>query len=237
MNYKNKFYKKYNSTHAGKDINNYNFKKNYIIFNSYFKKFLPKDKNKKILDLGCGDGSFISWLNSINFKNIEGVDISQEQVELAKKNKIKNIVLLDAKEYLKNNINKFDMIFARDFLEHFTKKEVIVILNLINKSLKKDGILVIQTVNAENIFWGRLRHGDFTHDLAFTSKSIKQLLKNNNFKEIKIFSQRPIIHGFKSFVRYLFWILFELIFKFYILVETGSFEGIFTQNIIVKTRK
>ncbi|KKK97832.1 hypothetical protein LCGC14_2648830, partial [marine sediment metagenome] len=82
-----------------------------------------------------------------------------------------------------------------------------------------------------------LRHGDFTHDLAFTSQSISQLLRVAGFTKVSAFPQRPVVHGVISFLRYILWRLFELVFHLYLLIETGSPRGIFTQNIIAVGRK
>ncbi|TSA45662.1 hypothetical protein D4R51_01450 [bacterium] len=66
---------------------------------------------------------------------------------------------------------------------------------------------------------------------------MKQFLLVFGFKNILIFPQRPVPHGVFSGIRYVLWMLFELIMKMYLLVETGSPNGIFTQNIIAKAEK
>jgi hypothetical protein len=43
--------------------------------------------------------------------------------------------------------------------------------------------------------------------------------------------------GVKSVVRFLLWRGIEMLLKFYMLVETGSGEGIYTQNIIAVVYK
>src|SRR6185503_12315942 len=50
----------------------------YIISN-----FLPKDKEAKIIDLGCGIGGFIKSISQAGYSNIEGIDISEESVSTA----------------------------------------------------------------------------------------------------------------------------------------------------------
>jgi len=42
---------------------------------------LPEDKKAKIIDLGCGNGGFVYWLQQIGYQNAEGIDISAEQIE------------------------------------------------------------------------------------------------------------------------------------------------------------
>lgn len=240
MSYKDKFYKKYASTHTeslyGK-ISKKDIESNFKIWQSYFSKFLPPNKEVRILDLGCGNGGFVYWLEKVGYKNVEGVDVSEEQINAARKLGTNKVVQGEAGEFLKDKEEFYDIIFARDFLEHLSKNELLGIGEAIHKSLKKDGVFVAQTVNAENLLWGRLRHGDFTHDLAFTKESISQFLKVVGFSEVRVYPQRPVVHGLKSFIRYILWRLIEIWSMFYLLVETGSPRGIFTQNIIVKALK
>lgn len=234
MNYKDKLYSKYVSTHTSSIYEGEGpSKKNFYLYDSYFKRFLPKDKKGKVLDAGCGNGEFVWWLQKEGFIEAEGIDISAEQVELAKKFGIANIKAGDVKTLSGN----YDLIFLRDVLEHFSKEEVLDVLEILQGRLNQKGSLVIQTVNAKNYLWGRLRHGDFTHDLAFTEESISQVLRVNGFKTINIYSQRPIIHGPISLIRYIFWMLLELNWRFYLIVETGSWRSVLTQNIIVKAEK
>jgi hypothetical protein len=47
----------------------------------------------------------------------------------------------------------------------------------------------------------------------------------------------PVPKGIKSLVRFLLWKVIEIILRFYMVVETGSGEEIFTQNIIAGGRK
>ena len=109
---------------------------------------------------------------------------------------------------------------------------------MIISCLKPGGVFISQTVNAENLLWGRLRHADFTHDTAFTKLSMHQLLMVFGFEDILVVPQRPIAHGFKSVFRLILWRLIEVVLKTYLIIETGSSSGaIFTQNIITAARK
>lgn len=235
-NYREKFYSRYVATHASAysgigDINS--TKRQFPVWKSYFGGFLPCEKSAKILDVGCGDGGLVFWLNCLGFNNAFGIDASEEQIELSKKLGIANTERADIFEYLKKSADSFDLIFARDVLEHFNKDEVCEILELVRRSLKSGGVFVAQTANAENLLWGRIRYGDFTHESAFTERSAKQVFMVAGFENVSVAPQRPFVHGAVSFVRLVFWRIFEVLIKLYLLIETGSASGIFTQNIII----
>lgn len=240
LSYRDKFYNKYVSSHAATIHGEQNIsviEGQFSTWKSYFGKLLPKDRNAAILDVGCGDGGFLLWLNSIGYKNVLGIDYSAEQIEVAKSYGIKNAQQADALIYLPESPDKFDLVFSSDVLEHIPKENILEFVEGIRISLKPGGIFIVQTVNAESLLWGRLRHGDFTHETAFTQTSILQILNLAGYDEIRIFPQRPIIHGLKSIVRYCIWRVFELFFHFYLAVLTGSPAGIFTQNLIAVAKK
>ncbi len=240
MNYRDKFYSKYVSGHASHlygEATLSDIKKQFPVWQKYFNGFLPKDKNAKIIDIGCGNGGFVWWLQDVGYFDASGIDISLEQVECAENLGIKNIERANLSDFLSDKVEFYDAIFLRDVLEHFNKNEILDILGLIYKSLKKGGKIIAQVPNAENLLAGRLRYGDFTHELAFTKESIAQILSISGFKEINVYPQRPVVHGIKSFIRHFLWKCVEHCLRFYLLVETGSSKGIFTQNLIICARK
>lgn len=240
MNYKDNFYEKYLSAHAGNIYAEPSLEKmesQFRVLERYFGGLLPEDKKVKMLDLGCGSGEFVYWLQKSGYDNSEGIDISGEQVSLAGRLGIKNVSRADARDFLKANKGKYGFVFARDLLEHFSKDELLDLTKLIFDSLGKDGKFVAQVPNAGNLFWGRLRHGDFTHDVSFTEQGISQLLMVSGFRKISAYPQRPVIHGIKSFVRYVLWRIIELRLKIYLLIERGSSKGIFTPDMLVLAEK
>lgn len=79
---KEQIYDKYITTHFGtiheKEAGEFEtyykyFKKNYL-------KHLPESKESKILDIGCGMGHFLYFLEKEGYKNYLGIDISKENI-------------------------------------------------------------------------------------------------------------------------------------------------------------
>lgn len=100
-----------------------------------------------------------------------------------------------------------------------------------------NGVFVTQVPNGECLFSGRIRYGDLTHELAFTQDSLNQALKTVGFAGAAFYPTGPVPHGLKSTVRFFMWKMIEKLLRFYVLVETGSGNGIYTQNIIAVARK
>ncbi|MFA5967470.1 MAG: class I SAM-dependent methyltransferase [Patescibacteria group bacterium] len=240
MDYRDRFYSKYISTHTSYfhgEISLDKIKKQFPAWQRYFGRFLPKDKNAKIIDLGCGSGGLVYWLQHSGYQNSSGIDTSTEQIGTAQKLGISQIHQADFKEFLKNKPMAYDVMVMRGVIEHFTKEEVLDILDLIYRSLKDGGILIAQTLNAESPFSGRGLYGDFTHETSFTEGSIYQALLVSNFKNIQVFPTRPVVHGLKSFLRAVLWRAIEATLRLYVLIETGSSTGIFTRSLIARAEK
>jgi cyclopropane fatty-acyl-phospholipid synthase-like methyltransferase len=212
-------------------------KKQFPVWKKYYAKFLPADGNAKILDIGCGNGGFVYFLQTLKFKNAEGIDISREQIASAHKLGIKNVIQADIKEFLPGHVEMYDLILARDIIEHLTKDEILDVLETIYKSLKVDGLFIVQSPNGESPFSGRIRYGDFTHEVVFTRSSLSQVLTEVGFRDVEFYSAGPVPKGLKSTARYILWKCIESVLRLYTAIETGSFSGIFTQNVIAAARK
>ena len=79
---------------------------------------LPKF-SEKILDVGCGDGSTLLWIKSIQkCKKIYGIELFEKPFLQAKKklDQALNINVENEKNFFSNE--KFDLILILDVLEH-----------------------------------------------------------------------------------------------------------------------
>jgi 2-polyprenyl-3-methyl-5-hydroxy-6-metoxy-1,4-benzoquinol methylase len=46
-------------------------------------RYLPQDRASRIVDLGCGHGTFLYFLSRAGYTRIAGIDTSQQQIDLA----------------------------------------------------------------------------------------------------------------------------------------------------------
>lgn len=239
MSYKDSLYMEYVSTHIAhrKGVCDLaGLKRQSRVYKQHFASFLPSNKQANIADLGCGSGGLVWWLQQQGYQNARGVDTSTEQVALARKLGINSVIEGDVFAFLNEN-NDFDTLFARDLIEHFDKQTVFDFLAQCFSRLAKNGVLILQVPNAESPYFGRVRYGDFTHELAFTSSSITQLLVAAGFQCVEVRPWRPAVTGFSSLLRYLAWRVIEPLLKFPILIESGGRNRIVTMNLIAAARK
>jgi len=234
MNYKDKIYSSYNTKYTVPfygETTLATIQTQFPIWNKYYGIHLPKDKGIKILEIGCGNGGFLFYLESSGYTDHLGIDVSDEQIAATKKLGIKKAIKADLKEFLNDKESIYDVIVARDVLEHFEKDEMLDILSRIHKALKPGGRLIAQCPNAESPFFGRIRYGDFTHDVAFTKSSLLQLALCTGFSKIDCYPTGPVVRNVKSFIKACVWKIAESVFKIYIP------DGIFTLNIIAVIKK
>jgi 2-polyprenyl-3-methyl-5-hydroxy-6-metoxy-1,4-benzoquinol methylase len=172
-----------------------------LLFEINYGKFLPSHKEAKILDIGCGTGHFLYFLEKKDYTKFLGIDISQQQIDFCRENVSKKVVTINAFEFLKQKKNIYDAIVANDLLEHIPKEDVPKLLKLINDSLKNEGIFLMRTPNMGNPFAIYSRYKDFTHEVGFTDKSLYQVFWTAGFRDIQILPYRR--HTKRSFKRFI----------------------------------
>jgi 2-polyprenyl-3-methyl-5-hydroxy-6-metoxy-1,4-benzoquinol methylase len=235
INDKKNFYSRYISTHFGKiHSDSQEFAVHYRYFRKNYSIHLPSDRNAKILDLGCGMGHFLNFLEQEGYKNYIGIDISDENITFCRKRNF-NVALADISEFLTKTNETYDAVVMNDIIEHFEKSEIIIILEAIFKVLHSNGSLIIKTPNAANpIMAPSSRYYDFTHELIFTEESMSQVLRIAGFSQICIYPQdlyifyyNPLNYLAKAF-NFLMNGIFRILFRFYGRKTTK----IFTKNLI-----
>lgn len=156
-------------------------------------EIINKLKNPKILDLGCGTGILSKYLLCQNPKlRIEGIDISQKAIDIAKKSlkKYKNAHFAtgDALNLPFKN-RHFDLVIGNSILHHIPLIESLKeIKRVINSGGKiwfcEPNILNPQIFLEKNmpILKGLLQ--DSEDERAFSRWYIKKILEKNGFKNV-----------------------------------------------------
>jgi methionine biosynthesis protein MetW len=113
-----------------------------LILDLITNEFASGRKNR-ILDIGCGDGSFI-----IKFKKYcetFGVDISQNAVKMAKEAGINAYEVDVSSQRLPFRDEYFDIVYMGDVIEHLTNPDFAI--KEVARVSKRNGFLVLSTPN------------------------------------------------------------------------------------------
>jgi SAM-dependent methyltransferase len=195
---------------------------------------LPKRKDAAILDLGCGYGEFLYFLQSEGFTETQGIDLNPQQVEVARSLGVRNVQCCEGKELLRNSARQFDLISAIDVLEHVPKIQVLEFLDLVHAALRPGGRFLCQVPNLA-AFYRPVFYMDFSHETPFTAPSLNQVLRLANFENVRVLPMGPVSHGIKSAVRSLLWKAISSGLRLTQNIESGSLDplsAIFTVAIL-----
>ncbi len=231
--YRQIMYEKYlSSVDVSEEQLDINFNQN-VNFQKEIEVNLPEDKKSKILDLGCGYGSFLNALSILGYENIYGVEVGKEQNDFLSK---KGIVVYDQNlvDFLKNCNDQFDCITLFDVLEHFKKDEVVEIVSLLKDRLSKDGVLIVRVPNGEAVFKGSIMYGDFTHETFFTKRSMVQLFKTFDFNIVEVFPVYSFGSTIKARLAKVVYLGYVVFYKILLLIDNSASIEYFvaTQNIL-----
>ncbi|MBF0289928.1 MAG: class I SAM-dependent methyltransferase [SAR324 cluster bacterium] len=186
-------------------------------------------RTQKVLDTACGPGNILHLLRSLQFTNIHGVDISPEQVAIARHH-FPQVVCDDTIEFLKLTQNEFALVTAFDILEHFNKEEAFEFLDAVYNALIPGGRIILQLPNGDSPFAGGIIFGDLTHEVTYTTVSLQHILISCGFKDIVFQEHGPQPTSLKGIVRYGLWKFLKIILRSIHLIETGGQStGIYTR--------
>src|SRR4030042_2361832 len=135
-----------------------------LIYSEVYKTIKTHLNNRKILDLGCGDGNFLKRFVTLESpKEMHGYDFSEVGIVKCKiideitpdtiKNTYRNISFEDLKfeieEGLSTEEKYFDIITSIGVIEHLEDPEIL--FYIVDKLLTKDGMFVLEHPNFLNI--------------------------------------------------------------------------------------
>ncbi len=203
-------------------------------YHTYFRGWLPADRQATILEVGCGPGNLLKHFKACGYENLHGVDLSAEQVDLARQ-VVPRVVQGSVFDYLKSSNQKFDLIVGLDLIEHFQKDEVLSFLAACRDALHPGARIILQTPNAESPWAACIRYGDFTHEVCFTPKLLTRLLEMSGYESVEAREAGPVLRaGIFSPIRWLLWKLLRVVLISWNLIETGSpGSGVFTRVFLI----
>ena len=147
----------------------------------YTRGWLPERLDAPILDIGCGSGQFLHFLNAQGYTRALGIDLDADQVEIGRQIGL-DCRREDVLDFLKSDGDgkdsptRYGLIAMLDILEHFTLAEGHALLEAAVDRLEEGGRLILSVPNSESPRGGFLFHADITHELSFTTLSLGQML-------------------------------------------------------------
>ncbi|MFH1587810.1 MAG: class I SAM-dependent methyltransferase [Candidatus Diapherotrites archaeon] len=150
----------------------------------YFAKLTSKYNSESVLDLGCGTGEFLSFLE--NSFDCYGIDSSKKMLGIASKKLKKS--LLSAQDLINFSLNKkFDAITCFNVIEEILPSQINGFFSTAFNSLNKKGFFLLSLAllpfyGKEEFFWGK----DFGKEAVLWKET---LTDNKIFTEITKFTK------------------------------------------------
>lgn len=181
------------------------------------------EKGQKVLDVGCGDGLFLSALAQ---KEVlaSGVDISEEGVKKCREKGLDVSVVDISIENLPFQDGAFDTVIMLDVLEHLYAPEAL--LQEAARVSKKYIIISVPNFNSLparlQVLFGNVPENNRPnkgHVYWFNYKILKKMLENNNIKQITLktntfWEQKIVLDKFMKLLAQTWPSLFALSFVF-----------------------
>ncbi len=195
---------------------------------------LPANKNAKIVDLGCGFGTFVKPAMDAGYLNVFGYDISQEQVAVAHKLGLDNIYHCSIDDFF-NKGEKVDIIVGLDIIEHFTKDELIAFLSNVKNHLNRGGKAIFRTPNMDASQTSVFAFGDISHEVFLNKSSALQLFNSIGFRNTEIEGGLVRNSNFiKETIRKIGWFTFKLLKKIELFSTARTWHNvIFEPNLLI----
>lgn len=180
----------------------------------------------RILDAGFATGYLLGLLHEMGYKNLAGVEISEQLYQTARASLPTGIDLhcSDVIDFLEATPDaSFDVIMFHHVLEHIPRERTLHLLREFRRCLAPNGLLNIRVPNSSCLFHGPMCFGDFTHIVHFNEISLSQVLEHAGFahESIKFIPRPPKlfwswkhpIWGIKRLLNRLRWHLNDLLHK------------------------
>lgn len=213
-----------------------NIQKGYYTFSQFYKynylKYLPPNKDANILAVSCGPGYFVNLLAKEGYTNVLGIDSDPSKIKYAQERGL-NCQVEKAFTLLKDRKEHFDVIFCEQEINHLTKEEILIFLQLCSASLKRGGTLIVHALNGANPITGaEALAQNFDHYNTFTEYTLRQVLEYSSFSDLKIIPLNLYVF-YRNPLNYLLIVLdklYTLFFRFSFMLY-GKSNKIFTKKI------
>ena len=157
-------------------------------------QYIPQNNNVHILDIGCGNGKMLGYLQKKTKSYIHGFDYSEEAIRTAQ------MMFRENAEFREGIIGqieypeeKFDVIISMDTL--YFAADMTAFVAQVKKWLKRDGVFFVgyqegdviqKTLNVHTTMLAEaLKANDMSYEVVDISKQTYELLKTKRVSAIK----------------------------------------------------
>ncbi len=183
----NEFYGAYARTGQGCTLKSKHVRQ----FNKDFVEASGFDRRMSVLEMGCGNGLFLRFLDRIGVAHFMGVDgdprvLGEMPAHMAGRVRISDFAQFFAEHPAEET---FDRVVMFDVLEHFSPEDGANLLRSIAPLLAPGGCIVIRTPNMGSPWGLGVQYNDVTHRTCYTPGSLRQVAQVAGFSLVSVRGQ------------------------------------------------
>jgi len=139
--------------------------------------------NKRVLDLGCGDGRYSEVIKDYDY--YEGVDFSDSFIAIGKERNEKNFICADVVDYLSEK--RFNIILLIGLITYLEDENVIKLNQNIQKMLEDGGVIILRSVTLKDKGHNKIYYDSGRWKNLLRLKPRYQIIRRTKKAELDLF--------------------------------------------------
>lgn len=180
-----------------------NFKPKHIVqYDHEFGTLTGADKSMSVLEIGCGTGLFLRYLESRGYTDVVGVDMDKKLADALDDLQSSKVYLDDVSSVLSTELagRQFDRIVMLDVAEHLQMDVLTDLMKTLTRHIKPGGRLLLRVPNVESPWGLKMFFGSFDHVTPLGPGRMWELGLLTGWSCDQVFPQepRPILRRLKE---------------------------------------
>lgn len=186
-----------------------------------------------------GGAYLLWWLRGREYEAAEGIDLGAVQVQHCRELGLAVAQSNDSAEFLKSCPEQFDLVTINYVIEHMDTENGLELLKAAHLSLRRGGMVLVQTPNMCAVSASYARHIEITHVNGYRDSSIREALGVAGFQNVNVWGSKTPV---RLKPRRLLWIGLQaasrLLWRAMLVGELGSDAlRILTKNLYARGEK
>lgn len=157
-----------------------------------YASWLPADRGAAILDVGCGPGRVLAFLESRGYRRLEGFDRDPDAVAAARSRVGAPVAVEhDWPRLLLNRKSAYDLIILKDVIYYVPREQVVDQLRTVREALRPGGRVIVEVFNGASFTGPFVAHKDDAILWTPTEHTLRRFLERAGFSPVTLHAQRP----------------------------------------------